>query len=182
MNDLGNYGAGAVTLGVGLYAAARFGRGTGLNGFEIIGLGGSLDYPWFPNTSEAVTLANGDAAVLVNDNGKIEVLTGSDGEFDYTNASNEKYWEVARQMDYFKRALRSYGRTKLSHSIDQEDLVIQLQAHADILVAQRNAREILIEDASGSTGVARQVTLDVLPYYAIRTINFHTRIRDTLTV
>ena len=183
INDLGNHGAASVGLGAGLRARARFGRGTGINGFQIVGLGGSLDNLWTPVNSDATVIASGDAGVLVNDEGVIEVLTGADGEFYYATTDLQRYWEVAFQVDYIKRALRFHGRSYLSRGdLSQEDLGALLQHHADVLVRGRNAREILIAPYPGSTGVDRKFELDIHPYFAIRNIEFHTRVIDSITL
>lgn len=182
-NNLANIGAGAAALGAGLAAAAHFGRGTGINGFAVDGSGSALDHFWAPTNTDATSLASGDALVLVNAQGRIEVLSGDDGEFYYDPATNnERYWEVGRQVDYIKRALTHYGRTFLSRGdFTQEGLTAELQSHADSLAAHGNARFIVINPLP-STGVRRVFHLQIHPYFAIRNLVFQTEVVDTTIV
>lgn len=179
-NNVGNYDASAAALGAGLREVARFGRGTNINGARVTGLGGSLTYRWSPNNSHATQIANADGLVLVNDNGIIEVLTGDDGELATTLATdNEKYWEVARQVNYIKRALTSYSRQFLSRHMSQRNLLTALQVHADSLSRHGNANSIKLY-ALPSTGVHRMFRLVIDPFYAIRNMTYHTGVVDTL--
>lgn len=180
-NPLHNYSAASCALGSSLAAAARFGRGTAVNGFSVDGLGGDLVNLWSPTNSVATSLASGDALVLVNDQGTIEVLSGDDGEFYYDTPVHERYWEVARQVDYVKRGLIHFGRIFLSRGdFTVAGLAAELQSHADSMASHGNARRIeVLPLADGTSGVTRTFHLRIHPYFAIRNLVFRTEVVDT---